>query len=142
MPPLTPPTFDSCLAGCRQWHQMLTALDERRERAYVTARPGLLADVYAPASSMLRADQATLDAWSARGITVSEPRLDLLDLEVRHVGRRSARLRVVDRLAPMTATLPGGRTVSLPRDRATARLIELRRVAGQWRIASSRRLAS
>lgn len=131
---------ETCTGGsCRHWLAVLTALDERRSHAYASARPRLLGDVYVAGSTVLRRDRAVLRAWSARRITVTDLHLDLLDVEVLHADRELVRLGVIDRLAPATATLPRGRTVSLPRDNATARMLALRRVDGQWRIATSRR---
>ncbi len=101
------------------------------------ARPRLLGDVYVAGSAVLRRDRATLLAWADRGVTVADLHLDLLDLEVLHADRRLVRLRVIDRLEPATARLPQGRTVSLPRDEATARILGLRKVAGRWRVATS-----
>lgn len=113
-------------------------LDERRARIYATGRPRLLSTVYVAGSAALRDDRATLHAWSDRDLAVTGLRLVLLDLVVLHADRRLVRLRVVDRLAGATATLPQGPTISLPHDNATARVLTLRQVAGQWLIATSR----
>ena len=131
------PAFGSCARRWRHWWRVLTALDERRARAYTLARPRLLGDVYVAGSAVLRRDRATLLAWSARRVAVTDLHLDLLALEILHADRRLVRLRVVDRLTRATARLPQGRAVNLPRDEATARILGLRKLAGQWRIATS-----
>ncbi len=132
------PVRQSCTRGCRHWRKVLTELDERRAHAYAAASPRLLGDVYVAESAALSRDRATLLAWSDREVIVTGLRLVVLDLEILHADRRLVRLRVVDRLTRATATLPQGRVVSLPRDHATARVLALRRRAGQWLIASSR----
>lgn len=134
-PALGPPP--PCTDRCEHWHAVLAALDQRRERAYASARPGLLGAVYVAGSAALRRDRAMLLVWSERDVTVTDLRLELLDLDVLSSAGRLVRLRVVDRLVQATARLPDGRTISLPRDSATARVLELRRVQGRWRIASS-----
>jgi hypothetical protein len=46
------------------------------------------------------------------------------------------RVRVTDRVAGAVAVGGGHRLRRLPSDRPTARTIVLRRVAGEWRVAS------
>jgi hypothetical protein len=79
-----------------------------------------------------------LRAWTRRGVTVSGVRLRVLAVTREATRGSDVRLRIVDRMLAATARLADGATVPLPRDRATERIVVLRRVRGTWRIAASR----
>jgi hypothetical protein len=64
-------------------------------------------------------------------------RMQVLGLEVLDEGDRRLRVRVTDRLASGVAVGHDGRW-PLPRDRASIRVVELRRAAGEWRVLSVR----
>lgn len=127
----------SCGADCRRWRSVLHRLDAHRTRAYASGRARLLLRVYLPASQVLARDRRMLRAWTRRGAAVSGVRLRVLDVSRLPSQGRSVRLRVVDRLAPVTARLGNGERVGLPRDQPTEHLIVLRRTSDGWRITSS-----
>ncbi|MGH3470585.1 MAG: hypothetical protein ACRDPG_00885, partial [Nocardioidaceae bacterium] len=102
--------------------------------------PRLLRAVYTPRSPELRADQAMLRSYLARGVRVTGVRMSFSQLAVESQQGGSVRLVVVDRLGPAIARNQQGRAHLLPRDRSTRHRLVLRRVDGQWRIAAVRRL--
>lgn len=120
---------------------MLHRLDLARQAAYDRRRPGLLARVYAPGSTLLRHDRAVLTAYLERGIRLGPVRLEVSALRVTRRSRGSVRLRVVELLAPTTAVLPDGDRVALPADAPTLRTLRLVRTPAGWRLAAARRLA-
>lgn len=78
-----------------------------------------------------------LRAYRARGLRVQGMRMQILSLVVLDESPRRLRLEVTDRLVGAVAVGHGQRLV-LPRDRASTRVIELRRVDASWRVASVR----
>jgi hypothetical protein len=118
------------------WERVLERLDRRRARAFATGDPALLAAVYQPGSAVLAADRATLAAYAARGLTVEGATFRLLDVRSRRLAPGEMALRVVDRLAPVTARTNAGAKVRLPHDRPTVHRLVLRRGADGWRIAA------
>jgi len=127
-----------CAGSCLRWRAVLASLDRHRLRAYAKGRPQLLRRVYVPGSQIIRRDRRMLTAWIRRDATVSGVRLRVLYVRRLASAGAAVRLRVVDRMAPATAVLPGGRRVALPRDLPTARMLVLTRAGGRWRIAASR----
>nr|CAA9363081.1 MAG: hypothetical protein AVDCRST_MAG46-3471 [uncultured Nocardioidaceae bacterium] len=128
----------TCTAVCQRWRPVLDRLDGHRTRAYASGRPRQLRRVYAPGSRVLAHDLRMLRAWTRRGATVSGVRLRVLAATRQDGSSGVVRLGVVDRLLDATARLADGATVPLPHDRVTERVVVLRRVRGQWRIAGSR----
>jgi len=134
----SPPTSE--LAAASRWERVLTRLDAAREAAYRTGNPALLADVYSPASTVLRRDRRTLRAYERRGVRLEGVRLEIHHVHVVERDATQVRLRVIDRLArPVAHTAAGD--VALPQDLPTRRLITLVAHRGGWRIAAVRRLA-
>lgn len=124
-----------------RWWRVLHRLDRAREAAYDRQRPGLLSRVYAPGSALLRRDRAVLGAYRERGVRLGPVRLDVSTLRVTRHSGGSVRLRVVERLAPTTAVLPGGARVALPADAPTRRSLRLVHTPAGWRLAAAHRLA-
>jgi hypothetical protein len=119
--------------------EVLREWDRRREAAWTSADPDVLAALYLPDSVAGRRDVALLRRWRARGIDVSRLQPQVLELEVLRDTRRTLVLRVTDRLT-MAASV-AGEPLDLPQDRATTRRIELRRgpdVASPWRVVAVR----
>lgn len=120
---------------------VLRSWDAGRAAAYARGDLTALRRLYTPGSEAGRADVRLLRSYLARGLRVDDLRVQLLSVRV--VGPRSRppghlRLRVVDRVAGATVVddETGTRQV-LPRDRATERVVVLRRAAtGAWRVAS------
>lgn len=112
---------------------VLHAWDEQRSAAWADGDVAELRSLYAPGSRAGRADAAMLRAWRARGLRVEGLRSQLLAVDVRR--RTAARLvlEVTDRMTGGVA-VPGG--WSLPGDLPSRHVVTLRRVAGEWRVAS------
>lgn len=113
--------------------QSLHAWDERRSDAWAAGDVAGLRALYTPGSAAGRADVAMLHAWQDRGLRVTGLRMQLFAVDVRRRTTTRLVLDVTDRLVG-GVVVPG--RVALPQDRPTRHLVVLRRVAGQWRVAS------
>lgn len=126
---------------------VLRRWDRARARAFAEGDLATLRSLYVERSTAGTSDVRMLRAYLHRGLTVEGMRMQVIALEVLRQERRRLRLVVTDRLAGAVAVGPGLR-VPLPRDRASRRLVELRRysVRDPWRVAlvreSSRRQAA
>jgi hypothetical protein len=126
---------------------VLRAWDEARSHAFAQGDVTALRRLYVPGSTAGTSDVRLLRAYARRGLRVEEMRMQVLSLEVQRHERRRPVLLVTDRLAGAVAVGEGGRT-ALPRDRASTRVVELRRNrrGAPWRVAtvtgSSRRPAA
>jgi hypothetical protein len=121
-----------------RWLRELERLDRLRAKAWTTGSLTGLQRVYAPSSAVLRADRHMLRTYLSRGLRTDGVRLEFADVRV--VGQRpgEVELAVVDRLGPVRVHTDVGGAASLPADQPTAHTIVLRRVGGQWLIASVR----
>ncbi|HVK30149.1 MAG TPA: hypothetical protein VM575_17555 [Nocardioides sp.] len=123
------------LAVLRDW-------DRARAAAWEAGDPAALRALYAPASAAGRADVAMLRRWSARGLRVEGMAMQVLAVELQlRTGRRLV-LVVTDRLVGAVAVGPGGRRTDLPRDGASRRRLEFRRLGGDWLLASAEEVLS
>jgi hypothetical protein len=111
--------------------------DRRRSRAWAVQDPVALRRLYVAGSSAGRKDVALLEEYAGRGLRVPRLRMQLLRAAVLVDRPRRVVLRVTERLGATDVDLRSG-AVRLPRDRAQTRVVELRRVAGEWRLASVR----
>ncbi len=117
--------------------QVLTAWDAQRAEAWARGDPKLLATLYTRGSVAGRHDRAMLRAWASRGLAVRDLRTQLLAVhELRHTASTWT-LLVTDRLVSGEAVGSGVRR-PLPRDGASTRVVRLRLVAGEWRVAAVR----
>ena len=116
---------------------LLRAWDARRARAWARGSPAALAGLYTPGSRTGLGDRRMLRAYADRGLRVTGLRMQVLAVEVRVAGQDRLVLRVADRLARGVARGRAG-PVPLPTDRVSVRLVELRRVAGAWRVGEVR----
>jgi hypothetical protein len=82
-----------------------------------------------------RRDVAMLRAWTARELVVRGMRTQLVAVQELAHTRATWTLQVTDRLVGGLAVGPGVRR-PLPRDGATTRTVELRRVSGDWRVSA------
>jgi hypothetical protein len=139
-----PPQVRPAAGGESSWSpshvravQLLHDWDRRRSRAWAAQDPAGLRRLYVPGSTAATRDVALLREYADRGLRV--PRLRMQVLRAAVVVDRPGRvvLRVTERLGPTEVDLGSGR-VRLPRDRAQSRVVELRKVAGEWRLASVR----
>lgn len=114
---------------------VLDAWDERREAAWVAGSEAGLRSLYVEGSSAGAADAALLRRYTDQGLRVR--RLETQVLRAAVVERRPGRvvLRVTDRVAHLVVVRDGA-PVRLPRDGARTRTVELRMVAGEWRVGA------
>lgn len=116
---------------------VLADWDERRSIAWAAADTGELADLYVAGSRTGQADVRMLSAYVDRGLRVEGLVTQVLALEVLEQTSDSLRLRVTDRV--VGGVVRGEHTTSrLPADRPTTRTLVLRRVGGEWLVASAR----
>ncbi len=115
--------------------EVLRAWDARRAEAWARGDARLLSRLYTRDSVARRRDRAMLRAWTGRGLVVRGLQTQLL--AVRELRRTpwTWTLQVTDRLAGGVAVGSGVRR-PLPRDEATTRTIEFRRVGGRWLVAA------
>lgn len=118
----------------------LGAVDQRRSRAWEQGDLVALADVYAAGASAGRRDVAALRAWEERGLRVEGMTTQVLEVRAARADADRVRLDLVDRVVLAGARVVGraartGPAYALPRDRPTARTVELVRVGGVWRVA-------
>lgn len=125
MPPLPPPTPVD----------VLHAWDESRAAAWAAGDVAGLRSLYTSGSVAGRADASMLRAWRDRDLRVEGLTVQLLSVRMLASSDGRLRLRVTDRVAGAIAVGDGFRAV-LPTDRATTRVVVLRVVAGEWRVAS------
>jgi hypothetical protein len=120
------------------WSRVLAALDRRREIAFSTDRPGLLATVYDRDSTALSHDRATMAAYRARGLRLVGVRLQIRWVHVLAEQPRRAVLVVRDQLGRVVAVDGNGWRTQLPRDLPTTHRITVVRTPNGWRIAVTR----
>lgn len=116
----------------------LRGLDHTRAVAFQSGEPRLLSDVYAPGSPLLKQERRRLLAYVRDGVTLHGMELVVTSCTVLTDDADRQVLRVTDRLLPTRAEFADGTTRALPVDRPTRRDIELKRIAGEWRIWSIR----
>jgi hypothetical protein len=116
---------------------VLRTWDARRAAAWARADPRLLRSLYTDGSLAGRHDVAMLRAWAARGLTVRGLHTQLLAIRVLSHTGSTWTLDVTDRVLGGVAVGRGLRR-ELPRDQATTRTLRLRRVDGEWLVASVR----
>jgi hypothetical protein len=116
---------------------VLDGWDQRRARAWATADETALGALYTRDSTAGAGDVAVLDRYRRRGLAVRWMRMQVLDARV--LTRRPAVLvlEVTDRLTEAEAVpIAGGPGRPLPADTATTHRLVLRRVGGQWLMAT------
>ena len=111
--------------------------DARRAAAYARGDAAALRRLYLPGSGAGARDVRVLEAYADRGLVVRGLRTQVLALEVRGSGPDRVRLEVTDRTVGARAVGGGVRAV-LPRDAPSTRVVVLRALAGEWRVASVR----
>ena len=128
--PATAPAGSPALDALHGW-------DDARSHAWAIGDAAALRRLYVAGSAAGRADVHLLRRYLARGLVVRQLQMQVFAF---HVVRRDAgilRVRVTDRVAGGVA-VAGRHRLRLPVDRPTARTVVLRRVAGDWRVASVR----
>jgi hypothetical protein len=111
--------------------------DRSRARAWAAGDPAALRRLYADGSGAGLADARLLRRYVARGLVVRRMVMQVLAVRVLESGPRRIRMVVTDRLAGGVA-VGGDRQLRLPGDTASTRTLELRRVAGEWRMVAVR----
>jgi hypothetical protein len=121
----------------QHWARVLGRLDDRRALAFSRADPGLLDKVYLTGSGLRDRDARTIDAYARRGLRIEGLHMTIRALRVEVRTASTAVLSVVDRISRAArAVNSAGRSRALPRDRATAHRVTLRRVPAGWRVAA------
>ena len=118
---------------------VLRAWDRARADAFAAGDVAALRGLYVPRSRSGAADVRLLRRYLRRGIRVEGMRMQLLAVDVLDHRPRRIRLRVTDRVTGAVAVGDGFRT-ELPADRASTRVVLLRRDAGSagWQMVSVR----
>lgn len=124
--------------------EVLAAWDSQRAAAWSAGDAEALARLYAPGSRAAAADLRLLRRWQDAGWRVEELRTQVLALVVVRSTPDRLVLRVVDRVSggrvvPVAAATGASDDRPLPGTAATARTVELRRVAGAWQLVASSR---
>jgi hypothetical protein len=129
-PSARPATEHAALAVLHSW-------DRRRSDAWAAGDAVALARLYTARSSAGAADVALLRRYVARGLVVSDLRMQVLRARVIVVLPRLLELEVTDRLAGGRAARPGdpGTARPLPADAASTTVLTLRRVGDRWLMA-------
>jgi hypothetical protein len=108
--------------------------DRARARAFAAGDVAALRALYVDGSRAGTADVRLLRDYLRRSLRVEGMRMQLLEVEVLDRGPDRLRVKVTDRLIGAVVVGPGLRR-RLPRDRASTRVVELRRGAGErWRV--------
>jgi hypothetical protein len=126
--PALSPAMSGPVALLHEW-------DRRRARAWATGDVDGLSTLYTQRSTAGERDAARLQRWVERGVRVRRLETQVLHAEVVTWQRHGLVLAVTDRIARAVAS--GG--VTLPNDAPSTWRITLRRVRGEWRVASVRR---
>lgn len=130
----SPATTRGAVEVVRTW-------DRERARAFADGDVAALRELYVTGSTAGASDVALLEAYLRRGVRVEGMQMQLLAVEVLREEGSVLRVRVTDRLTGAEAVGRGART-ELPRDRASTRVVELRRSRdGEWQVATVRESA-
>lgn len=132
-PPTAEPT-DARVVGPRE---VLADWDARRAAAWADGDVAALRGLYVTGSPTGRADAEMLAAYVDRGLRVDGLATQVLALEVLDQAADELTVRVTDRIVGGAVVGAAGRRV-LPRDRPSTRTLALRRVAGEWLMATVR----
>lgn len=116
---------------------VLRAWDRHRADAWASGDAASLAALYVPGASAGDADVAMLGDWMARGLAVDGLTTQLLAVRVLDRGPRRWVLLVRDRVTGAVAR-GAGATQRLRAGTVTERRVVLRRLGGDWRVASVR----
>lgn len=119
---------------------VLRAWDGARSRAFAKGDVRALRRLYVADSAAGTSDVRLLREYLRRGLRVEGMRMQVLALEVLREDPGRLVVQVTDRLTGAVA-VDRGRRIRLPQDRASTRLVDLRRTGGRWRVASVRESA-
>lgn len=126
--------------------RVLAGWNERRSAAWARGDVAALAALYAD-DEAARLDVARLRRWLARGLVVDGLTTQVLRAEVRVFTDSRLTVEVTDRVAaavarPAARSAADGSAWALPRDGPDTSLVTLRRVGGEWLLASATPLPS
>jgi hypothetical protein len=125
-----PPVSAPATTILREW-------DRGRARAYARGDVAALRASYTKGSLAGTSDAALLRDYQRRSLRVERLRMQLLAVEVLARDPVRLRLRVTDRVHGAVAVGPGSH-IELPRDRASTRVVTMRRVSASadWKVAA------
>ncbi len=115
--------------------EVLHEWDTLRARAWADGDLIRLRSLYVPGSSAGAADVGLARAYAARGLVVRTITTQVFGVEVLEQGPVELRLRLWDRVAGGLVS-DGSRRTPLPATRPAMRVIEFRRLAGEWKVAA------
>jgi hypothetical protein len=114
---------------------VLHAWDQRRAAAWAAGDVSGLRALYTERSTAGERDAARLTQWLERGLRVRKMQTQVLRAQVLEKRPGVLALSVTDRIVRAVAT-GRGQAVPLPADSPSAWRITMRRVRGEWRVAS------
>ncbi|HET6151555.1 MAG TPA: hypothetical protein VFE15_01290 [Marmoricola sp.] len=114
---------------------VLHAWDSDRASAWESSDPAALGRLYLPGSVAGRRDVTLLADYLRRGLRVHGMQMQVLSARVVLDEATVLRLEVTDRLGPTSVGSSSGWQL-LPADRASRRMVELRRYQGRWVVAA------
>lgn len=119
------------------WTAVVAHLDALRAAAFDHADTAPLAEVYAPGAPAYTTDVATVRSLASRGLRAQGFAATVVQVTAEDVTASTARLRVVDRLSAYRLVGATGDVVGRGAARPpTAFTMQLRKVAGSWRVAA------
>jgi eukaryotic-like serine/threonine-protein kinase len=142
--PIAPADRQEAPDSAGGWRAVLADLYQRRADAFAASRPEGFADVYAPGSALLAADEQHADALAGAGETLRGFAPEIAEVQVVSGDGTRVELDIVDRRPDydvVSAAAPDGpalRTVP-GRPDTTVRMVLVRTGDG-WRIESGQRL--
>lgn len=117
------------------WREVLDELDRRRERAFATADPAVLRQVYADPSAALAGDDAAVRGLAAAGRAAAGVRHEVLAAVPTDAADDRVTLRVVDTLQPHAVVGAGGQVLEQRPGRGErASDVVLVRSGAEWRL--------
>jgi len=134
--PSTPAAADRAEA---QAIELLHDWDARRADAWAAGDVAALRSLYVTGSRSATADVAMLRRYVARGLVVEGLTTQLLSVSLlSDPAPGQVRLEVTDRVSGGSVVTRDGARRQLPVDRASTRVVTLRRVGGDWLVAEVR----
>jgi hypothetical protein len=114
--------------------RVLHAWDASRAAAWTAGDATRLRRLYVPGSSAGAADLRALRAYAARDVRVTNLQTQVFSARLLRRTPTRIRIEVVDRVVGAVST--PARCLALPAERPARRVVDLRLLAGRWRVAA------